>query len=219
MWGWVAGCRGSQFFGKAGQIVTYLFLILYTLGTLSVYAVTVPKSLQTFTPTILGFDSYYVFLTAFGIIVLPFCFGNFQNTRYLQMVVIVVRLVFFCAIIFSSLYLMEKDPGSPLPLEDINTFEVGGLPWMFGNAIFTFMIHHSVPGLLSPVMPAKDATKAVAIGYVLSLFLYLLMCSIALFTFKSDAFDVRGAPRCDFVFFSTFVSFLHHALCICVFCV
>ena len=180
----------SQFFNKAGQILAYLCLIMYTLGTLCVYAVTVASSLSTFRSTMFGFRSYYVILTVFAVVVLPFCFGNFQNTKYLQMVVIVVRLVFFLAIIFSSSYLMDKEPDAPIPLDDINLASVGGLPWMFGNAIFTFMIHHSVPGLLSPVDPSANATKAVAIGYTVALALYLLMCSIAMFTFQGSAFEV-----------------------------
>ena len=44
--------------------------------------------------------------------------------------------------------------------------------------------------LLGALLLAANATKAVAIGYTVALALYLLMCSIAMFTFQGSAFEV-----------------------------
>lgn len=71
--------------------MTYACFVIYTLGTLSAYALTITNTtLELAHPTdydsweIVGINAYYVFLLGFAIIVTPFCFGNFQNTKILQ---------------------------------------------------------------------------------------------------------------------------------------
>ena len=187
----------SQFFNKAGQILAYLCLIMYTLGTLCVYAVTVASSLSTFRSTMFGFRSYYVILTVFAVVVLPFCFGNFQNTKYLQITVMVFRFLCFVCMIWASVAHIARGKGADSHLVVENDVKMPGLPWMLGNAICTFMMHHSIPGLVKPVRPQLSIKSAMLVGSCMGLFAYLSLCLTAVFAFGINV-NVRRRGCCLF---------------------
>lgn len=42
-------------------------------------------------------------------------------------------------------------------------FNFEGISSVYGTAIFTFMIHHSIPGLVSPIRPEKHGRNVVGI--------------------------------------------------------
>lgn len=161
-------------------------MILYTLGTLTIYAVAVPQALQTMLPastTVIGLDPYYLFLIGFAIIALPFCFGNFQNTKHLQVVVMGLRFLCFVCMIWASVSHMIHGKGAHSNLVVENDVKAQGLPWMLGNAICTFMIHHSIPGLVKPVKPQSSIKSAMFTASTLGLIAYLALCLTAIFAF------------------------------------
>lgn len=169
-----------------GIKITYFFMILYTLGTLTIYAVAVPQALQTMLPastTVIGLDPYYLFLIGFAIIALPFCFGNFQNTKHLQVVVMGLRFLCFVCMIWASVSHMLHGKGAHSNLVVENDVKAQGLPWMLGNAICTFMIHHSIPGLVKPVKPQSSIKSAMFTASTLGLIAYLALCLTAIFAF------------------------------------
>jgi len=238
------------------QIVTYFFFVIYTLGTLSAYALTITNTtldivhpVDTDEWTIIGIDAYYVFLFGFAVIVTPFCFGNFQNTKilqvraplagssfasrshetlnnclrccsllilcrssgllvnFLQIVVVVVRFVAYAIMLVCPLiFVIAGDPVPPYNPSNSSTaaaslglgdsaaetavrrllsgnssgtnsstpwnspsfwFNFEGISSVYGTAIFTFMIHHSIPGLVSPIRPEKWGKSVV--GYTMLL--------------------------------------------------
>ena len=64
---------------------------------------------------------------------------------------------------------------------------INGLSDLFGNAIFTFMTHHSLPGLLSPVRPESAITGVVGWSYSICCVLYIALCGSAMFAFWDTA--------------------------------
>lgn len=93
-----------MFFGPLGAKLCYLILILMTMGTLAVFAVAVPLDLQSlFPPKVFGIDPYYIILTAFTIVTLPFCFKDMQNTKYLQLVVMFFRFLCVICMIYGAI--------------------------------------------------------------------------------------------------------------------
>jgi hypothetical protein len=109
-------------------------LVLYLYGTLCVYALTVAKSLNqmaTFT------HAYYIYLTAFGAMVVPLSFGSFENTKPLQVVIAYVRFaVFLCMLALPIQYILNyEDHGTgfddggkspPVKFSDLKLFNIGG---------------------------------------------------------------------------------------------
>eukprot|EP01029_Cantina_marsupialis_P007347 TRINITY_DN181246_c0_g1_i1.p1 TRINITY_DN181246_c0_g1~~TRINITY_DN181246_c0_g1_i1.p1 ORF type:complete len:468 (-),score=108.41 TRINITY_DN181246_c0_g1_i1:242-1645(-) len=185
------GTMGEILFGKHGRLATFLIMIIYTIGTLSVYAVAVPKALASMTNgDILGMDSYYFYVGVFACIAIPFSFGNFQNTKPLQLVTIVVRFASFALMLYCAMYFIFDDKEGT-NWEHIHKFEFSGLPWMTGNAIFSFMLHHSIPGLVSPIRPSRKIKPAIFVGYIIGVVLYIILCGSAMFAF-GDIAD----PKC-----------------------
>ena len=83
------GHMGAKYFTPMFSKVVYASLVLYLYGTLAVYSISVPDSLQK-----IGWGSddnhahYFIYCTAFAAIVFPLCFGNFENTKPVQVVYI-----------------------------------------------------------------------------------------------------------------------------------
>ena len=50
-----------------------------------------------------------------------------------------------------------------------------GLPVLFGNAVLSFMVHHSLPGLISPLEDQLDGPKVLRNAYAISYVLYLVL--------------------------------------------
>lgn len=185
---------------SVGNKIVYLFMIVYTLGTLTIYAVAVPQALQTLLPSstkVLGLDPYYLFLIGFAIIAFPFCFGNFQNTKYLQITVMVFRFLCFVCMIWASVAHIARGKGADSHLVVENDVKMPGLPWMLGNAICTFMMHHSIPGLVKPVRPQLSIKSAMLVGSCMGLFAYLSLCLTAVFAFGINV-NVRRRGCCLF---------------------
>jgi amino acid permease len=89
------GEMAGMYFGPKSTKCVYAMLVLYLYGTLCVYALTVAKSLN----QMASFEhAYYIYLTAFGAMVVPLSFGSFENTKPLQVVIAYIRCVSFFTI-------------------------------------------------------------------------------------------------------------------------
>jgi len=136
------------------RTLSYLVLILYAYGVLTVYVISGCASVAKEVGTIRGIDPYRPLLCCFVLLVSPICLLDFQRTRPLQR-----------------------------KLADIPLWNPAGLPSLFGNAAFTFMIHHSIPGLVFPLRRHQASHRAIACTYVFSYGLYLALCGLALLSF------------------------------------
>ena len=145
-------------------------------------------------------ELYYFVLIIFAVLVTPLCFGNFQNTRHLQVVIVVVRfLAYLLMLVVPMIFVFQGDPGitvsgdskvllassngnsssifSDLPTEFY--VDPSGISSVYGNAIFSFMLHHSIPGLLSPVRPERGAKVVLFIGFFACAIMYVALCTVA----------------------------------------
>ncbi len=128
-------------------------------------------------------------------LVTPLCFGNFQNTTVLQMVVLVIRFVIYfimlvCPLIYlvsgawhptsdsspssssynesyvhnnisstsnDSLHLLGNHTAATPAWQTLHFwFNFEGISSVYGTAVFTFMMHHSIPGLVTPIRPERQ---------------------------------------------------------------
>ena len=142
-----------------------------------------------------GINAYHIFLIGFGVLVTPLCFGNFQNTTVLQMVVLVIRFVIYfimlvCPLIYlvsgawhptsdsspssssynesyvhnnisstsnGSLHLLGNHTAATPAWQTLQFwFNFEGISSVYGTAVFTFMMHHSIPGLVTPIRPERQ---------------------------------------------------------------
>lgn len=60
---------------------------------------------------------------------------------------------------------------------------IAGVPALFGACVYSFMCHHSLPGLLTPIANKAQLFKALAADYILVAAFYLLLAFTGIFAF------------------------------------
>eukprot|EP00013_Stygamoeba_regulata_P007353 CAMPEP_0177631576 /NCGR_PEP_ID=MMETSP0447-20121125/1824_1 /TAXON_ID=0 /ORGANISM="Stygamoeba regulata, Strain BSH-02190019" /LENGTH=572 /DNA_ID=CAMNT_0019133071 /DNA_START=138 /DNA_END=1853 /DNA_ORIENTATION=- len=205
------GPMANLFCGIAWEIFFYVLLVIYLYGDLAIYAAAVPTSLQAVTGGWGPFsrdDVYYVYLALFAILVVPFCFFDFQKTKYLQLFTIITRnFALFMMIIIAFVTVGQ---GLGAPIVDVSVVRWKGLPSLFGVLIYSFMCHHSLPSLISPIKDKKWVSVMLAADYCVILFVYAALNYSALLAF-SDKDDLACSSfypcQIESFYTNTFVSY------------
>lgn len=187
------GQMAEMFFSQWGQILFYAALILYLLGDAAIYCTFIPRSLVGFAygdkPPAWAFD---LFLALFLILIVPFCFFDFQKTKPLQIATMAIRNAALLTIIVLSLALVAKEGPST---KGVPSFQLQALPNLFGGAVYAFMCHHSLPGIITPMREKNLIPRVITGAFVAIFILYLL-----LFLACGVAFGVRADDPITFNF-------------------
>lgn len=185
------GEMAQMFMGARGTLVFYALLCIYLFGDLLIYAVFVPVTLSktcgdfTIAGVALtggdGGTAYYFFLACFAVLVLPFCFMNFSNTKPLQLFCLAMRNIALFAMIGIALVRVAGDARTPA--SEVKTFEIGQIASVFGVGIYAFMCHHSLPSIVAPITHKRSLHALFCADYVLICAIYLLLCVSAVYAF------------------------------------
>ncbi|KYQ91920.1 transmembrane protein [Tieghemostelium lacteum] len=180
------GQMAKLFLGDIGYKIFYGVLVIYLIGDLTIYSISVPTSL---TNVFGGFGSisdekvYYFYLFLFACFVVPFSLFNFQKTKYLQIITLITRnLAFFMMIILSIIFISQ---GKGAKFEDLPKFDLTQLPTMFGVSIYAFMCHHSLPSIITPIEKKSKLYTLMSFDFVLIFIAYSTICITSLFAFGS----------------------------------
>jgi len=170
----------------------YAFLFLYTFGTLCVYAVAVTSSVEALLP---GGQRYHgAVVLCFGAIVFPLCFADMQKLRSLQSGIMVVRVVVIVTMLAAAGDEILHPTGAPPAGDEGGSGWVwrgmpmanpDGLPSLFANAVLSFMVHHSLPGLLAPLKVQAEAPAVISSAYGIAYVIYIVLGTTALAAFGS----------------------------------
>lgn len=119
---------------------------------------------------------YRLYILIIGLI-LPF-FN--LHSKYFQLLTTVFRWCAFTSMIaLASFTLIEgKGEGSP-PKNNLTK-----LPNLFGVSVYSFMCHHSLPRLITPIKNKRYLYRLISLDYALVLFFYLLLSLTGIFTFR-----------------------------------
>ncbi|CAG2065835.1 unnamed protein product [Timema podura] len=136
---------------------------------------------------------YYkaVFLCTLG----PFVFFNVQKTKYLQMLTTLMRwLAFSIMIVYAARKLIHDGPQGHPPAASLS-----GVPGLFGACVYSFMCHHSLPALVSPIADKTRLSRFLALDYVLIAAFYLLLALTGAFAFQhlDDLYTLDFGPRAN----------------------
>uniref|UniRef100_A0A0A9X4J8 Transmembrane protein 104 n=1 Tax=Lygus hesperus TaxID=30085 RepID=A0A0A9X4J8_LYGHE len=200
-------------FNHYGQILFYICLCVYLYGDLTIYSAAVSKSIvDTFcnnatdnaTMSTMCWEGYNftvggvykICLGCFLLLLGPYVFFNVQKTKFLQMITSVSRWLTFSLMIGLAIWRMSSpsfEHGSPSMAKWLGT------PAMFGSSIYSFMCHHSLPGLISPIKDKKNLYAYLAFDYLAILAFYLTLCLTAVFAFPSiqELYTLNFAPNMD----------------------
>lgn len=131
---------------------------------------------------------YKLFLILFTIIIGPFTFFNVEKTKLLQIITMIFRvLAFGCMISIAGMRVYHgQGHGDPNVIGNIH-----GLPMLFGCSIYSFMNHHSLPGLITPIKDKRNLLFDMGLVYLMVFLCYTLLCITAVLCFKhSDLYDM-----------------------------
>lgn len=204
------GAMAALFFNRTGTILFYICLIVYLYGDLAIYSAAVPKNMRDM--FCYDHDSkhpddcwernetmriyhilpknmnsrdkiYQVFLSIFIVIIGPFTFFNVQKTKLLQVVTSVFRWLAISLMIgITSARVIEgKGKGNPIIGGNLH-----GLPMLFGCSIYSFMCHHSLPGMITPVNQKRKFLRYLGYAYLVILMFYSFMCVTAILCFDNS---------------------------------
>ncbi len=168
-------------------------LIIYLTGTMATYSALIASTFKSLiADTVFNTDSYYVFIALTVLIGAPLSFGNFQNTKYIQIIICFARFsVFVIMLITTAIYFFQGDsentktssPDSRPKDFDKYYVNFSGISSLYGNIVFTFMTHHSLPGLLSPIRPEKHIKHVLATSLAFCASCYIILCSFGMLAF------------------------------------
>lgn len=95
---------------------------------------------------------YYVSIAIFGTLCISFSFGDIENSKVLQITTSVIRIVVIVLMYGGTIYYWADD--GTHKAQTINwSQQLKSLSTVFGNTVFVFIYHHSVPGIIYPVRP------------------------------------------------------------------
>eukprot|EP01135_Chromosphaera_perkinsii_P007612 Nk52_evm68s914 gene=Nk52_evmTU68s914 len=202
------GQMAELFFPQIGGKLFYLLLVLYLFGDLAIYAVVVSTTLTQRMNTVTeNFDAEYIYyLTLFSCCMFPFCLMNFQKTKYLQMFTMTMRCAAMSLMVF--LASMKIFKGDGVPLHEVTVWNSSGLKdrllanvfvQLLGSIVFSFMCHHSLPGIIKPIETKTGLTQFLMIDYAIIFLFYLVLCATASFAFPRD--DLRQLYTLNFLHF------------------
>ncbi|XP_072932151.1 transmembrane protein 104 homolog [Epargyreus clarus] len=212
------GEMANLFLNKMGRTMFYCTLCVYLYGDLSIYSAAVAKSIMDVvcstvpsnvtnatdwdnlpcfnaTGTALSytrFDCYRVALLTFFAATGPFVFFNVQKTKYLQFFTTGMRWLAFAIMISMAIHLLIGHGPQGRP----PAFDFTGMPTLFGACVYSFMCHHSLPGLISPIRGKNRLGFHLALDYALISIFYLLLAYTGAFAFKNlnDLYTLNFVP-------------------------
>jgi len=209
------GQMATLFFNKVGLIFFYITICIYLYGDLAIYGTAIAKTMRDVTCTyfssnitcdpnsapsspcwpgapISRSNAYRLYLAIFLLVVGPFVFCNIQKTKALQILTSILRWAAFGIMVTLASIHLSKGTGSGDPVP----FRLSGIPNLFGICIYSFMCHHSLPSLITPISNKNGVHKMMALNYFAILLFYLLVALTGVFSFKTlqDLYTLNFAP-------------------------
>ncbi|KAI2802454.1 hypothetical protein RDWZM_009913 [Blomia tropicalis] len=191
-------------------------IIVYLFGDLLIYNTMMAKSLREISCTskvdcdkgahldapcwdavgITRRNVYRIYLLLFVSILLPLTYFGLKKTSSIQIVTIILRwLAFFAMVgIAIKIFIQGEATGHP------KAVNLASIPKLFGICIYSFMCHHSVPSIITPIKQKRNLITGLIIDYGLVLCLYLLISMTSIFAFKDIAdvytlnFQINDCP-------------------------
>jgi len=186
------GQLSELFLGRAGQALFFVTIIVYLLGDLAIYATTIADALARVTGgwkigkyVLNDTEAYYVYVLCVLVVVAPLGFLNFNSpyVKYLQFATMAIRNVALLLMISLTIDLIAKT--SPAERPKIPFFKIDFAAF-FGTAIYAFMCHHSLPGIIAPMKSKLRVTSILAMDFVIIASVYILLGILAVICFGND---------------------------------
>lgn len=199
----------SLYFSKLGCTLFYIALCVYLYGDLAIYVAAISGTVSDIichtdvnntndfdipcwkdheTPKL---EVYRFTVLGFILLIGPFTYLNVQKTKYLQILTSGLRWsAFLIMIILASVHMSKHEGATP------EMFYFPGVPALIGSSVYSFMCHHSLPGLIAPFAEKKFVIKQIGVDYVLICAFYIILAMTGSFAFKHlyDLYTLNFIP-------------------------
>jgi len=154
-------------------------------------------------------DVYRIMLAIFVCTLGQFVFCNVTKTKYLQIITTIMRWLAFIIMFVLAFNNITKTPKADRPKPVYSN--INGLPNLFGVCVYSFMCHHSLPSIITPISRKKKLVPMMLADYTLILVFYFLLAFTGIFAFKelNDLYTLNFQPSSDD---NTLESILHYFL-------
>eukprot|EP00767_Chilomastix_cuspidata_P001573 gnl/Chilomastix_cuspidata/1695.p1 GENE.gnl/Chilomastix_cuspidata/1695~~gnl/Chilomastix_cuspidata/1695.p1 ORF type:complete len:511 (-),score=203.07 gnl/Chilomastix_cuspidata/1695:7-1539(-) len=187
------GMISEILWGPVGHILMYIALILYFLGDIAIYASGFAETMESVIPIFNRGDDaddsdslkdYYVWCAVFIVLVLPLSLIHLENTKVAQMVMTVLRNAAFLLMIVLELVFIFAYDAPTATWEQVGAkWEFSKLPALFGDVVYSFMTHHSLPNLMAPLDNKRRAKPVMAVAMGGIYVMYFLLAWPSVFAF------------------------------------
>ena len=152
----------SMFLGHWGRASYMLCLSIYIYGALLAYATVFSNAVAAMFPLPEGVDSYAIYLALFAALVIPLSCLELTEMVSIQMALAVCRVLMVACMVGTVLaaettgHGKDSFPGQTGGIDQATRlWDPSGLPVLLPIAAYSFIYHHSIPGLSHPVKNKK----------------------------------------------------------------
>ncbi|RWS30143.1 transmembrane protein 104-like protein, partial [Leptotrombidium deliense] len=197
------GRMAHMFLPKYFVTFFYVCIAVYLYGDLAIYGAAISKTMRNMTcdymqdvcnaslqssdqcwtkfPSVTRTDAYRIYLTLVLLLLGPFAFFNVQKTKYLQIVTGFFRWFSFISMIVLSCIGLSRGKSAAQP----SAAKFYGIPSLFGICVYSFMCHHSLPSLLTPIKKKRNLFWLLVSDYGIILIFYCILSFTGVFTFST----------------------------------
>lgn len=136
-------------YGDRYVFVPVVAVTVYLFGVLISKCIMTGKVLSRLLGDIEVLNTFEFWLMVFFVLGAAFSFKSIEKTKAIQIIMISVRIISILLLVIGSIFIMAQNGGiQDLAPEGGNVFF--NAPYfgdVFSNLVFTFMFHHSLPGI------------------------------------------------------------------------
>lgn len=129
---------------------------------------------------------YYVCVSVFGGLCVIISLGNIEDSKLVQIIFSILRFVLCGLLIGASIYVISEY-GSRTAY--MSAFDFSYFYLAFSTIIFTFIVHHSIPGFISPVREQLKARRYFCLGFFFTLIVLVIESTLGCLAFEGYSCD------------------------------
>ncbi|ENN70910.1 transmembrane protein 104 homolog isoform X1 [Dendroctonus ponderosae] len=188
----------ALFLSRTGHVLFFASLCIYLFCDLTIYVAASGKTIvnlsckssnntENFTEScwedsgVTRMDMYRIYVALFGLFVGPFTYFNVQKTKYLQIFTISVRWIAFSIMLSLAVFRLATYGQQGRP----SLVNIAEVPALAGSSIYSFMCHHSLPGLIAPISNKQGLMSKISMDFSVICGFYLLISLTGSFAFET----------------------------------
>ena len=190
----------GRLYGSRYKFLPSIAVIIYLFGVAISKCILTGKTLSTLFENVEFLDNFYLWLVVFFIAGALFSFKSIEKTKIMQIVIIAARILTVTLMLVGAFIIIGQNGKiQDLRPKDGNLFfNIEYFDDIFSNLIFSFMFHHSLPGITKELTKISQIRQFLFISFIAAGSTVLSIAVTAVLAFGNDLVtnvDMFGAHR------------------------